>query len=181
MIITLEEAQKLDRDITIEDLEGLEVAIRELTHNNFQNINGGMLRFSVKELVEPNLIKLFSTPQGLRMGDRIEVANTVYNQYLNTVKSITSEGIEVEGEPFIHEKNSNLFVTLVRYPADVKMGVKKLIEYDKKTSGNIGIKSRSISRVSETYFDVTSGENVNGYPSSLFDFITKYKRMSWGK
>lgn len=181
MIISLVEAQKIDPNITEDDLLGLEVAIREITHNNFQKTNGQMLRFAVEELAEPNLIKLFTNPQGLRVGDRVEVSNSIYNQYLNTVKAITPEGIEVEGEPFLYEKNSNLFVTLVRYPADVKAGVRKLIEYDKKTSGNIGIKSRSISRVSETYFDVTSGENVNGYPSSLFDFITKYKRMSWGK
>lgn len=180
MIITLEEAHKIDETLTEDDIEGLEIAIRELTNNNFQKIHGKMLRFTVVELVEPNLIKISNLPIGLRVGDRVEVNNTLYNKQLHTVKSLSDEGIEVVGEPFISEKDRDLIVTQVRYPLDVKNGVKKLLEYDKKTAGNIGVKSRSISRVTETYYDVTSGENINGYPTSLFDFINKYKKMRWG-
>lgn len=180
MLITLEEARKIDETLTEGDILGLEVAIREITNNNFQNIHGKMLRFRVSELLEPNMIVLKKPPIGLRIGDRIEINNSLYNESLHTVESLSDEGIEVTGDPFINEKDSALVVTLVRYPQDVKNGVKKLLEYDKKTAGNIGVKSRSISRVSETYFDVTSGENVNGYPTSLFDFITKYKKMRWG-
>lgn len=177
MIITLEEARKIDSDLTEDDLLGLEVAIRELTNNNFQNTK---VRFGVSEVIEPDTIKVNGTIKGLRLGDRIELNNSDYNDSLHTVSELHDNKIKVVSDDFLDESNHSMIVTLVKYPQDVKNGVKKLLEYDKKTVGNIGVKSRSISRVTETYYDVTSGENINGYPTSLFDFITKYKKMRWG-
>lgn len=180
MIITLEEAKKIDEEIEEADLLGLEMAVRELTNNKFQkNASGVILRHRASEIIGPNTIRV-NAPVGLRVGDRIEITGTVFNGPLHTIKSLHDDRIVVEGEPFIDEKRNGLYVTKIWYPPDVEAGVKKLIDYDKKTSGNIGVKSRSISRVSETYFDVTSGENTNGYPSSLFDFIKKYKKIRWG-
>lgn len=177
MIITLTEAQLIDPSIDKDDLLGLEVAIRELTNNNFQNTN---VRFAVSEIIEPNLIKLNSPVKGLRTGDRIELNNSDYNDNLHTVGEIDGNVINVADGDLLDEIKREMIITLVKYPQDIKSGVKKLIEYEKKTAKNIGVKSRSIARVSETYFDVTSGENINGYPSSLFSFIKKYKKMRWG-
>lgn len=178
MIITLEEAQKLDSNITEEDLLGLEVAVRELTNNNFQNVR---VRMRVKEIIEPDTIVLTQLAYGMRIGDRIELNNSAYNERLHTVDEIAGNTLKVSDDSLLAELTRGMIVTLVKYPADVKSGVKKLIEYEKKTAKNLGVKSRSIARVSETYFDVTSGENVNGYPSSLFSFIKKYRKMRWGK
>lgn len=177
MIITLEEAQKIDNALTEDDIIGLEIAIRELTNNNFQNTR---VRYRVSEIIEPDTIKVNGTIKGLRIDDRVELNNSDYNDSLHTVMEIHDNHIKVASDDLLDESKHGMILTLVKYPQDVKNGVKKLLEYDKKTAGNIGVKSRSISRVSETYFDVTSGENINGYPTSLFDFITKYKRMRWG-
>ena len=177
MIITLAEAQKIDYTLTKEDLIGLEVAIREITNNNFQNTR---VRFSVAEIIEPNSIKFNSPVRGLRVGDRVELNNSDYNDNLHTVGEIDGNVIKVADGGLLSEKQSGLIVTLVKYPQDVKNGVKKILEYEKKTAKNLGVKSRSIARVSETYFDVTAAENVNGYPTALLSFIKKYRKMRWG-
>ncbi|WP_423189428.1 hypothetical protein ACO1PF_00510 [Alkalibacterium sp. f15] len=177
MIITLAEAHEINRTLSKEDITGLEIAIRELTNNNFQNTR---VRFSVKEIMDPDTIVLNQLPKGLRTGSRIELNNSDYNEELHTIHEIQGNVLKVSSGGFLDETKSGMIVTLVNYPQDVKNGVKKLIEYDMKTEKNIGVKSRSLSRVSETYFDVTSGENINGYPTSLFSFIMKYRKFRWG-
>ena len=47
MIITLDEAQKINPDLTQETLDGLEQSIRALTHNKFQNLNIRFYQFKV--------------------------------------------------------------------------------------------------------------------------------------
>lgn len=80
----------------------------------------------------------------------------------------------------MYENTGDMMVTLVNYPPDIKRGVKKLIQYDKKMSGKIGIKSETISRMSTTYYDVNAAENIEGYPVSLLSFLKKYERIRWG-
>lgn len=177
MIITLTEAQLIDSSLTKDDLIGLEVAIREITNNNFQNTR---VRFGVAEIIEPNEIRVNGSVRGLRVGDRIELNNSDYNENLHTVGEIDGNVIKTADGDLLAEKQSGMIVTLVRYPQDVKNGVKKILDYEKKTAKNLGVKSRSIARVSEIYFDVTAAENVNGYPTALLSFIKKYRKMRWG-
>lgn len=178
MIITLEEAQAINPEYTEDDILALEVAVREITNNNFQR---KQVRFRVQAIEEPNVIVLNGPPRGIREGDRVELNNTEFNNQLHTIKSIDGNRVEVTAEDLYEERNGRMILTRIDYPADVKKGVKKLLEYETKTAKNIGVKSRSISRVTETYYDVTSGENVNGYPASLFDFVKKYRRLKWGQ
>lgn len=177
MIISLEEAQKLDEDILPEDLEAFEQSVRQLTNNNFQNT---AVRFRSVSLEEPNIIRVNGPIRGLRKGDTVEINYSRYNDGLYTVEEILTDAIKVADEPFLEENNSDLMVTLVSYPADIKRGIKKLIQYDKKMAGKLGIKSETVSRMSVTYYDVNASENTDGYPASLLSFLKKYEKLRWG-
>lgn len=177
MIISLKDAKELDLDITQDDLDAFEQSVRALTNNNFQN---KAVRFRSVSLEEPNVIRVKGTIKGLRNGDTVEINYSRYNDGLYTVEEILTDTIKVAGTPFLEEQNSNLMVTLVSYPADIKRGIKKLIEYDKKMAGKVGIKSETISRMSTTYYDVNANENTDGFPAALLSFVKKYEKMRWG-
>ena len=110
----------------------------------------------------------------------MEVNYSSYNDGLYTVEEIFEGAIKVSEESFLEEESNDLMVTLVSYPADIKRGIEKLIEYDKKMANKVGIKSETISRMSTTYYDVTAAEEAHeGYPSNLLSFLKKYKKMRW--
>ncbi|MFL2116278.1 hypothetical protein ACEN4P_01450 [Marinilactibacillus psychrotolerans] len=176
MIISLTEAQKLDPEILQEDIDAFEQSVRQLTNNNFQNT---AVRFDNVALQEPNLIKVKDSIKGLRIGDTLEVNYSSYNDGLYKIEEIHEDSIKVAEESFLEESGRDLMITLVQYPADIKKGIKKLIEYDKKMANKAGIKSETISRMSTTYYDVTAAENTDGYPSNLLSFLMKYKKMRW--
>lgn len=177
MIITLEEAMYIDLDIDQEDLDAFEQSVRELTNNNFQN---RYVRFKDIEIVAPNTIKLKDGIQGLRKGDTLEINYSRFNDGLVVIEEILDKELKVENEPFLTEQTGEMILTKVEYPADVKRGIKKLIKYDKKMDGKLGIKSETISRMSITYYDVNAEENTDGYPASLLSFLKKYEKMRWG-
>lgn len=181
MIITLEEAQKVKPDATEQDLLSVEAAIRQLTNNRFyREVNRQpAVRYNV-EIKDGELITR-SDIQGIRVGDRIELAGTYYNPELLTVESVEGKKILInKAEELLDEKRSGMFITLIQYPADVKAGVVNLLKYQHKMGDKMGLKSISIARVTHTYYDVTANDNVEGVPASLFDFIRKYERISWG-
>lgn len=176
MIITLDEATKLDSTITQDDLDAFETSVRELTNNNFQNKH---VRFNNISFVGTSTILVKKVIRGLQVGDTIEVNYSHYNDGLYTVASIDGRQITVVGEPLFEADSGRAMVTKVEYPADIKRGIKKLIEYDKKMANKIGIKSETISRMSTTYYDVNANDNIEGFPSSLLSFLKKYEKMRW--
>lgn len=176
MIITLKEATELDSTITQDDLDAFETSVRELTNNNFQNKH---VRFNNVSFVGASTILVKEVIRGLRVGDTIEVNYSHYNDGLYTVASIAGKQITVEGAPFFEADSGRAMVTKVEYPSDIKRGIKKLIEYDKKMANKIGIKSETISRMSTTYYDVNANDNIEGFPSSLLSFLKKYEKMRW--
>lgn len=176
MIISLVEAQKIDTDITQDDLDAFESSVRELTNNNFQNT---YIRFKNVDFVAKNIISVKNQIVGLRVGDTIEVNYSHYNDGLFVVDEIQGKQITVQGEPFFVANSGRSMVTKVEYPADIKRGIKKLVKYDKQMAGKAGIKSQTISRMSTTYYDVNAAENTDGYPASLLSFLKKYEKMRW--
>lgn len=177
MILTLAEAQTLDPNITQDDLDAFETSIRALTNNNFQNFN---VRISQLSLSDKTITATQGTTNGMRVGDTIEVNGTLYNNGIYTIASLTAQTITVNSaQDFIAETAADGIATLVQYPADIKRGVRKLIEYDVQMAGKAGIKSESISRMSVTYYDVNAAENTDGYPKAMLDFISKYEKMRW--
>ena len=175
MIISLEEALKLDADATQETCDGLETMVRKLTNNNFQ-----LIKFRIRGLgLSGSTIKASSGRLGIfKAGDTIEINGTDYNNGLYVVESVSNDAITIRGD-FITETNSGAIATKVSYPADVLTGVKKLIAYDAKMRDKAGIKSETVARWSVTYYDVTAAESSEGYPVSLLGFLDKYRKLRW--
>jgi hypothetical protein len=175
MIISLEEALKLDADATQETCDGLETMVRKLTNNNFQ-----LIKFRIRGLrLSGSTIKASSGRLDIfKAGDTIEINGTDYNNGLYVVESVSDDAITIRGD-FITETNSGAITTKVSYPADVLTGIKKLIAYDAKMRDKAGIKSETVARWSVTYYDVTAAESSEGYPVSLLGFLDKYRKLRW--
>lgn len=185
MIITLEQAKNVNPNTTQDTLNGFEAAIRQLTNN----------RFHVKEArwhkvtIQGNTITLGEGAVGvLKTGDTLQLGEAGVNDNLLVVidtiesnaltftvqKGVNDADLLVDGEYGV------AFATLVRYPADIKQGLNKLLAYDLTMGAKVGIKSETISRLSVTYFDVSANENILGYPAALFAFVKPYFRVRWG-
>ncbi|SFB90698.1 hypothetical protein SAMN04488102_101359 [Alkalibacterium subtropicum] len=179
MIIPLSEAIKINEDIYPEDLDAFESMVRELTNNNFQDTK---VRVTNVSFEVPDRITIHTGDlTGFRVNDTIEVTGSTYNDGLYVIVAINENTFIVKGtETLISSSSNNAMITLVKYPPDIKRGVKKLIQYDKKMADKVGIKSETISRMSKTYYDVNASENIEGYPASLLSFLDKYKKMRWG-
>lgn len=175
MIISLEDAQKIDENTTQEYCDGLETMVRVSTNNNFQNIRfrcSGLVLSDDEIRVSKGRLDIF------KVGDTIEINDSHFNDGLYTVLEVSDNVLKIGGE-FIAEVSTKAILTKISYPADVLAGVKKLIQYDSKMAGKIGVKSESISRHSVTYYDVTASESQEGYPATLLGFLKKYKKLRW--
>lgn len=175
MIISLEDALKIDKNATQEYCDGLETMVRVSTNNNFQNIRfrcSGLVLSDNEIRVSKGRLDIF------KVGDTVEINDSNYNDGLYTVSEVTDDVLKINGQ-FITEVSTQAILTKISYPADVLAGVKKLIQYDSKMSGKIGVKSESISRHSVTYYDVTAAESQEGYPTTLLGFLKKYKKLRW--
>lgn len=175
MLISLEEAQKLDKEATQEYCDGLEIMVRVSTNNNFQNRKfrcSGLILSGSEIKVAKGRLDIF------RAGDTIEINDSHFNDGLYTILEASADVLTVSGE-FIAEVASGAILTKVEYPADVKAGVKKLVQYDVKMAKNIGVKSETIARHSVTYYDVTAAESKEGYPATLLGFLNKYRKLRW--
>jgi hypothetical protein len=188
MIISLEEAKKINPNILQSDLDALEQSIREITHNKFQNTN---LRFFGFKITNGNTLEFDATLAFLRVGETIELSHTWsnvgygqnedagINDGLFVIEEVTDHSIKLKDADLFNGDFPSAFITKIAYPPDILSGVKKLLQYDATMANKVGIKSESISRMSITYYDMTSSETVNGYPASLFSFINKYKKLRW--
>ncbi len=175
MIIDLLAAKQIDEQITERELNGYEAAVRHITANNFQNV---ATRVHIKEFGTDSII-CDKQVEGIRIGDTVEINSSKFNNGLYVVDSVTGDTVKLIGAYFYSETPSAaVTLTKVEYPADVINGVIKILKFDVKTRDNIGVKSRTVARWSETYHDITAGgNNENGYPASLFSFLNKYKRL----
>lgn len=178
MIITLDKAKEVDPDVTQSDLNAYETMVRHLTNNNFQNIQ---IRFRGLTFDSENTITLRNDPFGLRAGDTIQISDSDYNDMLAVIKSIDDKTLTViTEEPFFEGSFFSAFITKIQYPADIKYGVIRLIEYKQKMGSKLGIKSEAIARMSVTYYDINAADNIEGFPAAKFSFLQKYKKMRWG-
>ncbi|EAG1758613.1 hypothetical protein DSO10_04540 [Listeria monocytogenes] len=177
MILSLEDAQKIDANVTQSDLDAFEQTIRQLTNNHFQNTH---IRFKHLDF-KGTAITLKSEPLGLMPGDTIQISNSKVNDGLTTIKAITGKEIAVNIEkPFFAFSSQDAFITKIEYPADIRMGVEELIRFKKTMGPKLGIKSESIARMAVTYYDINASDNVEGFPAAKFSFLNKYEKMRWG-
>lgn len=68
------------------------------------------------------------------------------------------------------------------WPADIKMGVKKMIKYDLRNAPEkSGIASETLSRHAVTYEARTKENRPMGYPVDLVAFLNPYMRARFGQ
>lgn len=177
MIITLEKAHQLNPKTTQEAIDGIEEAIRQETNNPFQNLS---VRFHQINFLSENKIVILDNVEGLRTEDTVQISNSRLNDGLYVIESIEGNEISFKNKPkFFPGTIRSAFLTKVEYPADIVLGVQKLLQYDAKMADKIGLKSKTVARMSETYFDQNSTETIAGYPAAMMSFIDKYRRMRW--
>lgn len=176
MIISLEEAQKIYAEVTQEDLDGIETAIRQMTNNPFQNRKA---RFHELYFDDEKTVTVNQEIEGLRKGDTVQISGSKWNDGLYVVSDIEGNKIKFDETHFFTGVNRQAYITKIVYPADIVSGVKKLLKYDAKMTDKIGLKSETVSRMSKTYYDQNSAETVNGYPAALMSFINKHRLMKW--
>lgn len=174
-MISLQEAQALNPNASQAMCDGLEVMVRRLTNNNFQV---PAFRLSGLTLENGTVKGLSGRSDVFRVGDRVEINGTDFNDGLYTVTE-ASDGVLCVDKGFIPETAKSAILTKIDYPADVLEGVKKLLVYDAKMGDKIGVKSESVARWSVTYYDMTSSESKEGYPAVLLGFLDKYRKIRW--
>lgn len=170
MIITVERFREFvetsEKGSALEaKLQALETLIRKYTNNNFQV---RAIR-SQSEILDN---KILSPPKHLKVGDTIQISESLLNNGIYTVKEI-SDGMTVTGELFDCTKN---LITKVEYPPDVVMGVVDMLKWDLQNRRKVGIQSETISRHSVTYFNMDGDNSSIGYPKSLTGFLKPYMK-----
>lgn len=177
MIISLEDAQLIDGNVTQNDLDAYEQMVRQITNNKFQNTRIRYFGFST---ANGNEINLGTPPEWLRVGETIEVSDSDVNDGLYTIQAINETTLTVSSEQLLTGTFAKAFVTKIEYPADIRMGVEGLIRYNAKMGSKVGIKSETIARMSVTYYDVNANDNSQGFPAAKLNFLKKYEKMRWG-
>ena len=147
-------------------LKALELLIRKYTNNNFQ-------KRSIR--VECPIVqqKLYSDYDLLGVGDTVQISQSIYNDGLYVI-SAKEDGFITLNATLIDE--SNVVVTKVEYPEDVKMGAINMLKWDLENREKVGIQSETISRHSVTYFNMDGDNSSMGYPKSLVGFLNPYKK-----
>lgn len=177
MLLTEEQAKKIDPLLEKDDIKALEAVIRANTNNHFHRngykpllvkLEGGKLYFKAP-------INLFS------VGSTVEIHGTPYLDGFYTVSVVGDGYIEVEEATLAGNHSlvgANLY--LIEYPADVVAGAKKVIKYKAQMANKVGVKSETVSRVSVTYYEVNRHEGViDGVPSYLWSFLDPYRKLRW--
>ncbi|MGX7200059.1 hypothetical protein [Enterococcus nangangensis] len=182
MIISLTDAQKIDPNVTQEELDAYEQMVRQLTHNTFQNLN---VRYWQLDFEDSAVTFASNPPSGepiaLRAGDTIQISDSKYNDGLYVIQEVENKRLALDNPKLFYTGlYTGAFLTKIEYPADIRFGVSGLIEFKHKMGSKLGIKSETISRMSVTYYDINSTDNIEGFPASKFSFLNKYKKMRWG-
>lgn len=165
-VISLPEFQGMDRNVIQKKLNALEVLIREYTNNNFQNRN---IRF----LASSKTDRINGVSPFIRVGDTIQISESLVNDGLYVVTEISDGCILVDKEIFEVPRN---LVTKVEYPMDIQQGIINLMKWEQTNRDKVGIKSESLSRHSVTYYDQDKNNQVMGYPVSLLGFLDSYMK-----
>lgn len=147
-------------------LQALELLIRKYTNNNFQQRN---IRF----LCPAMATKLFMTSDLLKVGDTVQISESMYADGVYTITEIEDGYVALNKSLF---DEPEVLVTKVEYPMDVKLGVVNMLQWELENRSKVGIQSETISRHSVTYFNMDGENALMGYPKSLIGFLKPYIR-----
>lgn len=167
MILTVEELKKfIKTELTDEELSlklsAIEELIRRHTNNNFQN----RAMRCLSDIYEG---KIVSPSEYFKVGDTVQISQNEINNGLYVI----GEDMTLSPSPIDGADN---LITKVIYPADVKMGVVNLVQWDLDHRNKIGVSSETISRHSITYFNMDGGNSTMGFPSALLGFLKPHMK-----
>lgn len=173
MIVSVQEARdylhlNIDESTLKRKIKAIERLIREETQNNFQN---RAMRFYASS----SMGLLLGSSFYLQPGDSVEINNSI-NNGLYTVDEIIDDTVRLDKVLYDAARN---MVTKVVYPEDVQEGVLNMLQWDFTMRSKTGIKSETLSRHSVTYYDMDSGNSLDGYPAALVGFLDPYRQMRW--
>ena len=159
---------ELSDNIILTRLKAIEQVIRAFTHNNFQNRNA---RF----VAEASGGVLSGASPFIRIGDTVQISQSMVNDGLYTVIDITDGQTTVEGDLFATKKN---LVTKIEYPADVVQCAIDLFKWKIEFGDKIGIKSESetLSRHSESVTYEDSATLFMGYPVGILKGLALHSK-----
>ena len=168
MIVSVQDAlDYLKQDIPENDLRrkisAIESLIRDETANNFQDRR---IRFYAPS---KGGVITESSPF-LKVGDTIEINESI-NEGIYTVEELSEKTVKLNCS--LYEADLNM-VTKVVYPDAVKDGVLNMLQWELNMRSKTGIKSETLSRHSDTYFDMDAANSIDGYPASLMGFLEPY-------
>lgn len=155
-------------------LQALELLIRAYTNNNFQKRAFRAVAVAVadgNQLLVPG-----STP--FKAGDTLEITESELNAGLVTVSAVSNGSITVAEELY---DESGVALTKVVYPADVKQGVARMLQWQLDNGDKVGVQSETISRHSVTYFNMDGDNSTMGFPKSLLGFLKPYMKARFGQ
>lgn len=174
MLISVEELKELHPEFSeVNDkilerkLAAIEIAIRQYTHNNFQNRKIRCECASYNNELKGELSPFFV------VGDTIQISESVANNGLYTIKNIENNVITVKENLFNETHN---LVTKIEYPIDLIDGAIGVLKWDVFDKDKSNIASETISRHSVTYVQYNESNTINGYPAVLFGFCSKYMK-----
>lgn len=155
-------------------LQALELLIRAYTNNNFQKRAFRAVAVAVadgNQLLVPGSIPF-------KAGDTLEITESELNAGLVTVSAVSNGSITVAEELY---DESGVVLTKVVYPADVKQGVARMLQWQLDNGDKVGVQSETISRHSVTYFNMDGDNSTMGFPKSLLGFLKPYMKARFGQ
>lgn len=177
MIMTVEELRQYistdEGDRVLEArLQALELFIRGYTNNNFQVRGTGRIADVVGGRFELEALNPYE------VGDTLHISGSEKNDGLYTVSETDDHTFRVNEKT---RDEIDLFVTLVEYPADVKIGVVEMLKYDLEKREKADVQSETISRHSVTYQALDANNSLAGYPLHLMGFLKRYMKARFGQ
>ena len=179
MIMTVAELRQFvtteETDQALESrLQALELLIRGYTNNNFQK---RPFRAVAVALADGNQL-ICPTDTPFKAGDTLQISDSELNSGLVTVNAVDGQTVTVSEDLY---DESGVVVTKVVYPADVKLGVARMLQWQFDNGDKVGVQSETISRHSVTYFNMDGDNSSMGYPKSLLGFLKPYKKARFGQ
>lgn len=160
-------SKKTDAELEAK-LEAIELAIRKYTNNGFRNIAYRRTADIVGGIFVTDALVPYE------VGDTLQITTPGLNfEKLVTVTSVDDSIFTVDKKVY---DESNLLISKVEYPADIKMGAIEMLKYDLDKREKQGIQSESLSRYSVTYAQQTEDNTSIGYPKSVVSFLKPYCR-----
>ena len=163
-LLAMDEFKGMEKETLCARLRAIESLIRSYTNNNFQNRHMRLTAPVTAGIIRGNC-------PYFKIGDTVQISQSGVNDGLYDIEKISEDGIQVDGD--LYDAPCNM-VTKIVYPADVRKGVTDLMVWEKKNRAKVGIKSETLSRVSVTYYEQDSENQVMGYPVSLLGFLKPY-------